>query len=347
LNGNDTPDWNQRMREDWDRRAREDAESYIYTGESDDFARSGEANYKQLVRPYLPILLFGRRAHDCRVVEIGCGIGRMSEWFAREFGLVEAVDVSPVMIERARRRLRTFPNITFHAGNGSDLAPIADSSADLVFSYIVFQHIPSQEAIEGYVRDAARVLKDGGAFKFQVNGDISPAYAGHVRDTWLGEVFLETEISAMLTSSGFSLLASEGAGTQYHVVTAIKGDRLPERSYVLPGEAWADDLLLKGFGPAVDASWRPMAGNARVRVEGHGSRVYMGLYFWPESCEHRIILGGHAFEISTPGDHYFECPGKAGEIDIRLEPEPARAPAFRVIGLCDGLQKPAEKVHLS
>jgi SAM-dependent methyltransferase len=325
------------MREDWDRRAGEDAEAFIYTRDSaadaHDFVSSGEANYNQLVRPYLPILLRGRPACQCRIVEIGCGIGRMTEWFARQFGAVDALDVSPVMIEGARRRLADLPNITFHTGNGSDLAPLADCSADLVFSYIVFQHIPSREAIAGYVRDAARVLKDGGAFKFQVNGDQSPAYAGHQRDTWLGEVFSEAEVSAMLADAGFSQVAAEGAGTQYYIVTAVKGALPPERGFVLPGEPWAAPLLLEGFGPAVDASWRPMAGKARVRVEGRGAKLYLGLYFWPESCNHRLTVSGHGFDITTPGDHYFECPASPGEIEIRLDPPPQKSPAFRVIGL--------------
>jgi SAM-dependent methyltransferase len=329
-------DWNQRMREDWDRRAREDAEAFIYTrdsaSDSNDFVRSGEANYNQLVRPYLPILLRGQPAHDCRVVEIGCGIGRMTEWFAADFGFVDALDVSPAMLEAARRRLHHLPNIAFHAGTGSDLAPLADASADLVFSYIVFQHIPSRAAIEGYVCDAARVLKDGGAFKFQLNGDQSPAYLAHQRDTWLGEVFSQADVARMLAAAGLVRLASEGAGTQYYVVTAIKGPP-PEPSYVLPGEPWAAPLLLEGFGPPVDASWSPMAGRAKVRLAGRGSRLYLGLYFWPESCHHRLTVAGHTFDVATPGDHYFECPAAAGEIELNLNPPPDKLPAFRVIGL--------------
>lgn len=320
------------MREDWDRRASEDAEAFIYTGNSAGFVQSGEANYNQLVRPYLPILLCGRPARGCRVVEIGCGIGRMTEWFARDFGFVEALDVSPVMIEGARRRLGHRPNIAFHTGNGSDLAPVADGSADLVFSYIVFQHIPSREAIEGYVREAARVLKDGGAFKFQLNGDQSPAYLAHQRDTWMGEVFSETEVAVMLSAAGLSQLSSEGAGTQYYVVTAIKGP-VPDRAYVLPGEPWAGALLIEGFGAPVDSSWRPMAGKARVRVDGKGSQMYLGLYFWPESCQHRLTVAGRSFDVASPGDHYFEFAGGSGEIEITLDPAPAKMPAFRVIGI--------------
>jgi SAM-dependent methyltransferase len=319
------------MRDDWDRRAREDAEAFIYTG-AGNFVSSGEANYNQLLRPYLPILLRGRSARDCRVVEIGCGIGRMTEWLAAEFGRVDALDISPAMIETARKRLSRFSNIAFHVGQGSDLAPIADASADLVFSYIVFQHIPSRAAIDGYVADAARVLKSGGAFKFQLNGDQSPEYLAHRRDTWLGEAFSAADVGGMLAAAGLTPVASEGAGTQYYVITAVKGEP-PPRSYVLPGEPWAIPFLLDGFGPAVDSSWRPMAGRAKVRLEGQGERLYLGLYFWPESCHHQITVAGNRFQVSSAGDHYFECPGGEGEIEIALDPLPEKHPAFRVIGV--------------
>lgn len=325
------------MREDWDRRAREDAEFFIYTRDSErdasDFTRSGEANYNQLVRPYLPVLLPGRTAGDCRVVEIGCGVGRMTEWFARQFGFVDAIDVSPVMIAGARDRLGQLPNVAFHIGNGSDLAGIADASADLVFSYIVFQHVPSRGAIEGYVREAARVLKDGGAFKFQLNGDQSPAYLAHERDTWLGEVFSQADAESMLASAGFSSISQEGAGTQYYVITAVKGAAPAVRPYVLPGEPWAEPLLIEGFGPAVDSSWRPIGPRARVRVPGAGTQLYAGIYFWPEAWRHRLTIAGYVFEVAGPGDQYFECPGAGGEVEILIEPPPEKPPAFRIIGL--------------
>ena len=328
--------WNRRMREDWDDRARRDAEYYIYTRDAvvdgAEFTRSGEANYNQLIRPYLPILLSGRDAQTCRVVEIGCGIGRMTEFLARDFGFVDAVDVSPAMIEGALRRLGHLSNAAFHVGGGSDLGQVPNGSASLVFSYIVFQHIPSREVIENYVSEAARVLRDGGAFKFQVNGDQSANYLAHARDTWQGETFSEAEAAAMLARAGFSVISSEGAGTQYFVITARKGAVIHD-GYVLPGESWAGDLLLEGFGPPVDSSWRPMSAKARVRLGGRGTHVYLALYFWPESFHHRLIVAGNVFEVAEPGEHYFEFPASAGEIEITLDPPPAKAPAFRVIGL--------------
>lgn len=330
-------DWLERMRQDWDERARQDAERFIYTrdhpADVPDFAASGEANYKQLVRPFLPILLNGAPPSACTAVEIGCGAGRMTEWFAQDFGHVAALDISPEMVALARQRLAAYSNIACHVCSGADLAPIPDASADLVFSYIVFQHIPSRDLISNYVREAARVLKPGGAFKFQLNGDQSPDALTRPRDTWLGETFSETQALEMLAEAGFSLVASEGAGTQYYVLTARKGSPPQERPYVLPGEPWAEAHLIEGFGPPVNGSWRPMYARARVRLRGNGSRLYLGAYFWPESRPCRLTLCGQSFEVASPGDHYFECPASGTEVEILLDPPPGRPPAFRVLGL--------------
>ncbi len=329
-------DWNRRMRQDWDARARQDAEHFIYTrdgsGDVDDFARSGEANYNQLVRPYIPILLNGRESAACRAVEIGCGIGRMTEYFARDFAHIDAIDVAPAMIEGARKRLGHVTNAAFHVGAGSDLAAVTSESVDLVFSYIVFQHIPSRAVIEGYVHEAARVLRSGGAFKFQLNGDQSDEYLKHPRDTWLGETFSVSEATAMLARAGFHIVSMEGAGTQYFVITARKGP-VEHTGYVLPGEPWAEQFLLSGFGPAVDNSWRPISTPARVQLNGSGSRVYLGLYFWQQSCHHRLTFCGRVFDVTSAGDHFFVCDDSSeSQVEILIEPAPSKLPAFRVIG---------------
>ncbi len=350
----DTQTWLERMRSDWDRRAREDAERHIYTrdagGDEPDFLRSGRANYDQLVRPFLPILLDGLPAKACTAVEIGCGVGRMTRWLARDFGRVHALDVSAEMIEEARRRMGDCANVTLHLGSGRDLTPVPDAAADLVFSYIVFQHIPSRAVIEDYVREAARVLKPGGIFKFQVNGDRSPAYLAHAPDTWLGVSFSEIEVRELLDRAGFSLLAAEGAGAQYFTLTARKGP-VPAgsglRSYVLPGEPWAASQLGEGWGDPVESSWRPVKPRSRARlagIAGEAARFFAGLYFWPEPspAERRfqVRLDGRAMGeilVAGPGDHYIEfpAPGGAGERSVEwiIDPPCERPPAVRCFGL--------------
>jgi SAM-dependent methyltransferase len=326
------------MRRDWNQRARDDADRFVYTRDSEaderDFDESGRANFNQLVRPYLTVLLNGRDPRASRILEIGCGVGRMTRWFAGSFGEAHGVDVSPEMLERARRRLAAIPNVTLHPGSGFDLRPLPDAYFDLVFSYIVFQHIPSADVVRSYVREAARVLRDGGAFKFQVNGDQSADYRSHVRDTWQGETFSREEIAAMLADAGLSLETVEDPGTQYFVVTARKGAGPDPRTRFLPGE------------PA-DGGWRPAASRTTIRLfSENATKVYAGIYFWPSDPHPEHLVGmtmngaplaAHA--VRQPGDHFLEwdLPRRtSGALEFLMTLEPAceerYSPALRIVG---------------
>lgn len=348
------PDQLQQMREDWDRRAHLDAERHVYTRDSaadvPDFYESGRANYDQLVRPFLPVLLEGRSPSQCRAVEIGCGLGRMTRWLACQFGQVDALDVSPEMVRQARLRLADLPNVRFHECSGRDLSPLPDEACDLVFSYIVFQHIPSRAVIENYVREAARVLRPRGVFKFQVNGDQSPEYANHVPDTWHGKTFSVAEVREMLDRAGLSLLAAEGAGTQYFVLTARKAHDDPTagpRPYLFPGQPWAAGQLLEGWGDAVEESWRPVEARSRCRLAlppERPLRFFLGLYLWPEEpfpprevCVGVDGLATVSARLDGPGDHYVEFPlsppGESPEVEVAVSVLPSgRPPAVRVLG---------------
>ncbi|HYM13156.1 MAG TPA: class I SAM-dependent methyltransferase [Bryobacterales bacterium] len=346
------------MRRDWDERAARDAEFYVYTrgqtaGEGD-FEESGRVNYRQLVRPYLPILLNGRPAKACRVVEIGCGVGRMTRWFAEDFLQVHGLDISAEMVERARLRLRGFPNVALHMGSGHDLQGLPDGGFELVFSYIVFQHIPSREVIESYVRESARVLRPGGFFKFQVQGDLSAEYRRQKRDTWMGETFSAAEVDQVLPAAGFSRIASEGAGTQYFLITARKGsafDRPGIQPYIYPGETWAEEQLLEGWREPVGASWRCVWARSRTLLAappGERRRLFAGLYFRPaepfEPLDFSIAVNDVILErahIVKGGDYDWNLGVPAGVLvggDARVTmvidppPDPSIGPAIRCLG---------------
>ncbi len=106
------------------------------------------------------------------MVEIGCGLGRMTHRFAERFGRVYAVDVSPEMIRRASARWAHLKNVTFILGSGNDLPGIADRSIDFVFSYIVLQHVPHPQIVKDYLRETARVLKPDGVAHLQFRTDV-------------------------------------------------------------------------------------------------------------------------------------------------------------------------------
>ncbi len=111
------------------------------------------------------------------MVEIGCGLGRMTHRFAERFGRVYSVDVSPEMLKRAGAQWARLANVEFILGHGNDLPGIADRSIDFVFSYIVLQHVPEPTIVKDYLRETARVLKPGGLAYLQFRTDVlAPRY---------------------------------------------------------------------------------------------------------------------------------------------------------------------------
>ena len=90
-----------------------------------------------------------------RVLEIGCGAGRVTRAFAGYFGEVYAVDISGEMVRQARAAVAGFPNAHVFRNNGKDLRAVATNwrqrfgleppvPIDFAFSFMVFQHIPSR-----------------------------------------------------------------------------------------------------------------------------------------------------------------------------------------------------------
>ncbi|MFH0777525.1 MAG: class I SAM-dependent methyltransferase [Candidatus Eisenbacteria bacterium] len=158
------------MKRFWDSKARENATYYVssyrpYDDQNwEEFWKWGDILAERfLVESEIPFS--GRET----VLEIGCGIGRMTRCLARQFARVHGLDVSAEMISRAQENLRELKNVSLHAGDGRALGLFSDASFDFIFSYITFQHIPSVSIVEEYIREAGRVLRPGGHFYFQVN----------------------------------------------------------------------------------------------------------------------------------------------------------------------------------
>jgi SAM-dependent methyltransferase len=106
-------------------------------------------------------------ARDGVVVEIGCGIGRLTRAIAPEVGRVIALDISENMLAIARRA--DLPNVEFRTVQGFALPGIADDSIDFSLAYCVFQHLPSADALKSYLEEMHRVTKPGGMMAFTLS----------------------------------------------------------------------------------------------------------------------------------------------------------------------------------
>jgi SAM-dependent methyltransferase len=206
-----------KMAEDWDQRARENARYYVATGKEDwtddEFFQSGQRAVAEQILNDMINICQGKDPKQMRVVEIGCGAGRITRALADLFGEVHGVDVSGEMVAQARRALSGYRNAFVYQNNGKDLSVLPPGPYDFAFSTIVFQHIPSREVIYSYVREVHRLLRPGALFKFQVQGDAS--IETRPDDTWLGVPFSDADAVDMAQKCGFEPRHRHGAGDQY------------------------------------------------------------------------------------------------------------------------------------
>lgn len=158
----------------WDERARENALFYVdneleYADpDTEAFWQRGE-DVVQLMLDMVDLEI-GRTE---TVLDIGCGVGRLTRALATRAERVYGIDVSREMLRLAQDHNQQLENVEWVHGDGASLSGIDDSSVDGCFSHVVFQHIPDPEITLAYVRDMGRVLRPGGWALFQVSTDPS------------------------------------------------------------------------------------------------------------------------------------------------------------------------------
>jgi ubiquinone/menaquinone biosynthesis C-methylase UbiE len=265
------------------------------------------------------LLTGGRDPRQLRLLEIGCGIGRMTKHLAAIFGEVFAVDVSAEMIRQAQTRLQGLTNVRLFETSGQDFMLFPDQSFDVIFSAYVFQHVPSAAIIRSNLVDAWRVLKPGGVFKFVTNA-VTTEEAPDPKDSWNGATFPEAALRQLTDELGAQLLGLFGEETQYcwtmlrRRVQAQPPARTQLPQVVLCGHA--DDL-------------------ARTEISRSGARPYLTLVLagefseWDDAASISIELAGETISpryAGSPGANVLALlPSHAAErlfqVNLRLPTE--------------------------
>jgi len=101
---------------------------------------------------------------DIRVLDIGCGIGRLEHALAGRTRQITGIDIAPAMVAEARRRCANLPNVSIMQITGTDLTPFADASCELVIALDSFPYVVAagNDLSARLIAEASRVLAAGG-----------------------------------------------------------------------------------------------------------------------------------------------------------------------------------------
>ncbi len=108
-----------------------------------------------------------------KILELGCGMGRVLKHLAPHCREAHGADVSPRMVTLGRKYCAGSPNISIHPCNGSDLSNFSDSYFDMAYCIYVLQHLEREHAAR-YLWEMARVLKEGGVLVCEVPNLLFP-----------------------------------------------------------------------------------------------------------------------------------------------------------------------------
>jgi ubiquinone/menaquinone biosynthesis C-methylase UbiE len=143
------------------------------------------------------------------VIDLGSGAGNdafIARHEAGETGKIIGIDITPAMIEKARRNAeaRGLNNVEFRQGDIENM-PVGGNIADVIVSNCVLNLVPNKD---GVMKEIYRVLKPGGHFSISdivLEGqlpkeirDVAELYAGCVAGAVQKEVYLE-----LIEANGF------------------------------------------------------------------------------------------------------------------------------------------------
>lgn len=212
-----------KMKKEWDARSKLDTLFVISTEHSEnyeDFWQSGMDDIKSILD--IDGSRFEKITHQkdpkkMRILEIGCGIGRLLIPMSEIFGQVIGVDISSEMIHKGKKHLENIQNCQIFENNGIDLSEFSDNYFDFCFSFIVFQHIPEKKIVEKYISEVSRVLKPNCLFRFQVRGTITSK--PNQITTWDGVQFTSDEIHKIAQVNNFEIIEDGNDKDEYYWLT--------------------------------------------------------------------------------------------------------------------------------
>jgi SAM-dependent methyltransferase len=161
-----------KLQQSWDQFGREDPFWAVLTHPDKKGSRWSEVEFFETGRHDIQAVLeritaLGISLNFEKALDFGCGPGRLTQALAGHFREVHGIDIAPSMIAKAHELNKHGDRCIYHLNDRPDLRLFDANTFDLVYSWLVLQHMPKQLAL-GYISEFARVTKPGGVIVFQV-----------------------------------------------------------------------------------------------------------------------------------------------------------------------------------
>jgi len=159
-----------------------------------------------------------------RICDLGSGTGVLLGELLRRLGpegRLEAVDISPRMLARARDTLRD-PRVHFHLADAVDL-PLPDRSLDRAICFSVWPHFDSPERV---IAELGRVLRPGRpvhVWHLDSRQTINQVHAGAGKAVRLDLLEPAEGLAQRFRAAGFQVQQAVDSEEAY-LVTARRGD---------------------------------------------------------------------------------------------------------------------------
>ena len=207
------PDSTNRARSDYGKRwvpqdESEAMDQILNNRNADEFEAAGRAD-ADLVRPLLE--------PTDTVLDLGCGIGRVTRYVAPMCREIWAVDASETMLGYARERLAQLPNVRFALSTDLRFPEVESGSVDLAYSLLTLQHVEREHAFR-LLQELHRVLRPGGTALLTYPNFLSDQYLNaflhyvevdEVDNPARARFYTAEEVARLLPAAGFEVESLE------------------------------------------------------------------------------------------------------------------------------------------
>ncbi len=168
-----------------------------------------------------------------KIADVGCGNGRLTKIFDGVKVDYTGVDISPRLLEQARR---LFPEYDFRVGDILN-PPLPKNEFDVAFSILVLHQIPAKELRGRAVNQLWRIIKPGGRLIISVWNLWRPKYISKIRTNNIKKMFGLTPLDK---NDLMIPWRDSGVRQYYHAFT------LPELSNLLVGAGFKIEEQIDG-----------------------------------------------------------------------------------------------------